>query len=225
MTGCSGDLSTLDPAGPSAKAIADLWWVMLAGAGVIFASVMALFLLTLWRPHRARILSSRGWIVAGGLVMPLPILAVLLAVALVQGETMLQRTGDDGEVLRIEARSRMWEWEFFYPETAGASSAMPRSTLGILHIPAGRVIEIVATSEDVIHSFWVPRLGGKIDAIPGHAATLRILADRPGRYGGICAEYCGTGHASMSFVVEAHDPSAFEPAIRQLASRPGGEGP
>jgi cytochrome c oxidase subunit II len=76
----------------------------------------------------------------------------------------------------------------------------------------------VAISSDVIHGFWVPRLGGKIDAIPGHVTVVRLLADRPGRFGGLCAEYCGPGHPDMSFVVEAHDAAEFAAQVARAAS-------
>jgi len=79
----------------------------------------------------------------------------------------------------------------------------------ILDIPAGRTVEIMVTGTDVIHSFWVPRLGGKIDAIPGTTNRILIRADVPGRYGGVCAEFCGTGHAGMDFSVIAHDRDAW----------------
>jgi heme/copper-type cytochrome/quinol oxidase subunit 2 len=68
----------------------------------------------------------------------------------------------------------------------------------------------MVSSDDVIHSFWVPRLGGKIDAIPGTRNRILIRADVPGRYGGVCAEFCGVGHTQMSFAVVAHDAAAWE---------------
>jgi cytochrome c oxidase subunit 2 len=73
----------------------------------------------------------------------------------------------------------------------------------VLAIPVGRPVDVRVTSTDVIHSFWVPRLAGKIDAIPGHVNVIRISADRPGVYRGQCSEFCGTGHATMDFRVEA----------------------
>src|SRR5690606_7741019 len=104
-----------------------------------------------------------------------------------------------------------WMWTFRYPD-AGATSEE------VLHIPAGEEIEFVVTSTDVIHSFWVPRLGGKIDAIPGHQNTIRLKADRPGRYGGVCAEFCGEGHEIMRFEVVAHPPEEYEALLVQLAA-------
>ena len=79
-----------------------------------------------------------------------------------------------------------------------------------LHIPAGRPVLLELTSEDVIHSFWVPKLVGKMDMIPGRVNTLRLQADRPGVYGGQCAEFCGGAHALMGFIVVAHDPAEWQ---------------
>lgn len=184
---------------------------MLAGAAAIFLLVLGLFLLVLWRPTAGRRVSATRWIWVGGVILPFATLAALIGFGLLRGELLLQ--GDaGGGALDVEARSRMWAWEFRYPGTPG-----PRSSEGILHIPVGREVLVTATSTDVIHSFWVPRLGGKIDAIPGHAARVRIMADRPGVYGGVCAEYCGTGHSGMRFAVHAHPAEAFDGIIAGLS--------
>ena len=107
----------------------------------------------------------------------------------------------------------MWAWHFEYPDRPEWGRTKD------LHIPAGRPVDVTITSSDVIHSFWVPRLAGKIDAIPGRANTLRIEADRPGRYGGTCAEFCGTGHTGMSFDVIAHPPATYEKTMAAMEKR------
>jgi len=86
-----------------------------------------------------------------------------------------------------------------------------------LHIPANTPVDIYVTSSDVIHSFWVPRLAGKIDAIPGHTSVLRLEADEPGDYRGQCAEFCGRGHAHMQFRVSAHSKTDFETWQREAS--------
>jgi cytochrome c oxidase subunit 2 len=93
----------------------------------------------------------------------------------------------------------MWSWHFTQPGEGGAMVA----TVGTLYVPAGRPVDVIVTTEDVIHSFWVPRLGGKLDTIPGRITILRLQADEPGEYRGQCAEFCGVGHAHMQFVVNA----------------------
>ncbi|MBO3758950.1 cytochrome c oxidase subunit II [Ciceribacter sp. L1K22] len=216
LAGCTGDLSALDPAGPFAGAIARLWWLMFAGATVIFVLVLSLFLIVMRRRGTGSRFSPSSWIWAGGFVLPLTVLVALIFHGLIQGEYLLKGE-DDSAMLRVEAHGQRWQWEFRYAD-AGDIISSP----GVLHIPVDQVVEVTATSDDVIHSFWVPRLGGKIDAIPGHAAKVRLLADRAGRYGGICAEYCGTGHEGMRFEVQAHEAEDFAgilDALRQGEAR------
>ncbi|WP_233280511.1 cytochrome c oxidase subunit II [Devosia rhizoryzae] len=199
LAGCSGELSALDPAGPRAANLATLWWIMLGGAALLFALVMVLFGIAYLRPGCLSRITPMQWIVGGGLVLPIPILVLLTGAALVLGEQLLPK-GD--APLRIEGQARQWAWSFGYPGGAGPDD-------GTLHMPTGEPVDIAVTSEDVIHSFWVPRLGGKIDAIPGHVNVIRLEADEPGIYWGQCAEYCGQGHDGMQFRVEAHAPEDF----------------
>ena len=209
LAGCTGDLSALDPAGPSAASIARLWWVMLAASALLFLLVMGLLFVAIIFPLFSRRISQRSWILAGGLALPIPILFALTFYAFWQGEYLLRGGGTEAEELvRVEALGTRWQWQFRYPDTAENPT-----TSGVLHIPAGRTVEVAVTSTDVIHSFWIPRLAGKIDAVPGHVTYLRLRADRPGRYGGQCAEYCGTGHAGMNFEVHAHAEEDYAAAL------------
>lgn len=213
LAGCSGPLSTLDPSGPSAAAIATLWWIMFWGATAIFFAVMALFSLAIWRTRSLPTLKARTWIVQGGLVFPGVVVGALLIAALVLGERIIAKPLQTAP-LQVAAEGRMWAWVFSYPQGGEGET-------GVLHIPAGQPVDVLLTSRDVIHSFWVPRLAGKIDAIPGHQNVIRIQADRPGVYRGLCAEFCGTGHTVMDFRVEAHAPEEYEAA---LAAALSGEG-
>lgn len=217
LAGCEGftrgPLSALDPAGPQAQAVARLWWAMLAAAAVLFALVMALYLWALLRPEAAARIPARRWIILGGIVLPLPVLLPLGVVALLLGEAIL-RPGP--APFQVAAHAQQWQWTFTYPGHPGAES------IDLLHIPAGRPVEVTLTSGDVIHSFWVPRLGGKMDAIPGRQTHAVISAGAPGSYGGQCAEYCGTGHSFMAFEVIAH-PEADLPDA--LAAPPATEEP
>ncbi|MDQ0511753.1 cytochrome c oxidase subunit II [Ancylobacter amanitiformis] len=210
LAGCTGPLSTLAPAGPAAGSIASLWWVMLAGATALFALVMGLFALVMLRPDWARRISPARWIVLGGLVLPAIVLTPLLVFALLTGERLLPRLAADP--MRIEAEARQWEWTFRYPDGGGAE------TPGVLHLPAGTPVDVVVTSADVIHAFWIPRLAGKIDAVPGHANVLSIEADRPGTYQGLCNEFCGLGHTGMRFDVIVHPAAEFPAALAAAAA-------
>jgi cytochrome c oxidase subunit II len=210
LWGCAGPLSTLDPRGPATNSIATLWWVMLAGAAVLFALVMVLFVLVIRRPGWGSGVSPARWIVLGGLALPAAVLLPLIAYALVAGERLLPLPGSAPP--RIEAEGRQWGWTFRYPNHGSVM------TKNVLHLPAGIPVDVVVTSKDVIHAFWIPRLAGKIDALPGHVNVLRIQADQPGRYEGLCNEFCGLGHAGMRFVVIVHRPEDFFAALAQAAS-------
>lgn len=179
---------------------------MFWGAVVLFVMVLSLLALSFLRPTFIASIKPMHWIIGGGLIMPVPILLALLISALLLGEQLLPRR-DGVQPTRIEAHASQWQWRFSYPEAPGST------TTDILHLPAGEPVDILVTTGDVIHSFWIPRLGGKIDAIPGRINTIRLQADEPGMYRGICAEYCGTGHETMGFAVEAHEPAGFATAV------------
>jgi cytochrome c oxidase subunit 2 len=205
--GCTGPFSILDPAGPSAEAVAWLWWGMFAGFTAVLVVVVALWVYAVRRDPgemddaAAQRLQNR-WIIGGGLALPTISIVVLLAFGIPIGHRMLPWPPADGEAVRIEVTARQWRWAVQYP---GTEIALEDE----LHIPAGQPVDVYLTSEDVIHSFWVPRLGGKLDMFPGRTNILRLQADEPGLYHGQCAEFCGLGHAHMQFVVHAHTPEDY----------------
>lgn len=207
-TACAGPLSTLDAAGPAAGDIATLWWVMLGGAALLTLLVLTLLALA-FRKHQA---SDEGgtklWLGGLGLVMPAIVLITLLGYALMLGERTIARPVPG--VITVEATARQWAWTFREP--SGAESQ------GTLHMPAGRPVDVRLASADVIHGFWVPRLGGKMDAIPGQVNVLRLQADAPGVYAGVCAEFCGLDHTRHAFRVIAHGPAAWN--ARQRGETP-----
>jgi cytochrome c oxidase subunit 2 len=201
--GCRGPLSTLDPAGPTAASIAQVWWLMLAGAVCLWILVMAALLLRVPRSPRALL-----W--GGGLLLPAIVLVPLLAHALRLGERLLPLP-DRANVEVVRAEARQFAWTFIY----GDGNVARRSD-DIMHLPVGRPVDVLVTSRDVIHSFWIPRLGGKIDAVPGHATIMRVQVDAPGAYHGQCGEFCGPGHATMRFDARAHLEPDYAAAIRAL---------
>jgi cytochrome c oxidase subunit 2 len=207
LAGCATPLSALDPAGPRADALATLWWVMCIGALALFVLTMLVFAIAFYRPGALSRFSGRAITIAGGLMLPLPVLIGLTGTALVLGEQALPRA--DGDVPLFRAEGRQWIWRFGYPDTDVV-------TTDELHVPAGQPFDVELTAADVIHSFWVPRLGGKLDAIPGHRNLLRLQADEPGTYWGTCAEYCGTGHDGMHFRVIAHAAEDYANALEGL---------
>jgi cytochrome c oxidase subunit 2 len=198
LAGCTGPFSTLEPGGPAAARIAELWWVMLTGAAALFALVMLLLAVAFMRPEAGRGMPERVWLVGFGLALPGVVLLPLTVYGLVRGE-MLFATGSEG-VIEANALARQWEWVFTYPRPDGP----PVRSFNTLHIPAGRPVQLTITSADVVHSFWIPRLAGKMDAIPGHLNVLQVVADEPGIYRGRCAEFCGLAHTEMQISIHAH---------------------
>jgi cytochrome c oxidase subunit II len=208
LAACAGPQSALAPAGPAARIAADLWWGMFSVAALVLLTVVGLWIYALQRKppdydeathHRI----ARRWIIGGGIILPGISIVVLLAFGIPLGHRMLPLPHSGEQPLKIEVTGHQWHWEFRYPGTGIVSSDR-------LVIPAGRTIDFHVGSADVIHSFWVPRLGGKIDAIPGRINVLRLRADQPGEYRGQCAEFCGAGHAHMVFAVEVLDAAAFD---------------
>lgn len=188
---------------------------MLAGGLAIFLLVMALLLAALRRaagPSGQDDVSERGvrvWIWGLGLGFPLVTLAALTAYGLIVGERLVPVGAPD--LVTVRAEGRQWSWTFEYADVPGLS------TDGVLHIPAGRPVNVEITSADVIHSFWVPRLAGKLDAIPGHVNVLRIEAVWPGTYSGQSAEFSGRGYREHVFSVEVHDPASWATFLRDSA--------
>lgn len=194
--------------------IADLWWAMFGFSALVVIAVTILWVYA-WRrdvpapsEDRARGLARR-WIVGGGIVLPVLSITALLAFGLPAGLQQLPLPAEE-RPLDIVVTGHQWWWEVHYP-SAGVTL---RDTL---HLPVGVPVHIHARTADVIHSFWVPRLGGKIDMIPGRTNVLRIQADEVGRFRGQCAEFCGSAHARMVLMVEAHRTDDFTTLLRALA--------
>ena len=202
--GCDGPQSALAPAGEGASRIADLFWVMIVGTAVIWFVVTALAIYAVYRrespspPSEKRL---RYLVVGGGVIVPALLLAVLLTHGLATLPGYLAPAPQGS--LTVHVTGHQWWWRVRYPQ-AGAD---PIELANEIHVPAGAPVELELDSGDVIHSFWVPSLGGKVDMIPGHRTRLRLEPTKVGVYRGACAEYCGTSHALMAFylVVEAKE--------------------
>ncbi len=166
---------------------------------------------------RATASSVRRWLLGGGLVFPCVALIALMLYGFGPGRAALPQAPAE-DAYRVEVMAHQWWWEVRYPRADGGDLIDANE----LHVPVGRPVRIELSSADVVHSFWVPRLGGKMDAIPGHNNVLTLQADEPGVYRGQCSEFCGAQHARMGFLLEAHDGPALEARLERLASRPSG---
>lgn len=213
-----GIQSALSPAGPEGEALAEMAWVLFIGATLIFVAVMALALWSVFgnRDSTAR-LGERTLIVGGGIVFTTVTLTALLVYSLVRGEAV-QAPAD--AAVRIEVVGEQWWWRVRYLDAAGRPDF---ETANEIRIPVGQPVLLELKSADVIHSFWVPSLAGKLDMIPGRTNRLRLLASRAGEYRGQCAEYCGGPHAFMAFFVVAEEEEDYERwASNQSASARSG---
>jgi cytochrome c oxidase subunit 2 len=200
--------SMLDPGSAAAALIHELGLWMYIGGGLALALVVAL---TLYGAFSApRPVSERAWIVGGGLVFPSVVLAALLAYALYVGSSL---SAPPAGARAIDVVGKQWWWEVRYP-VAGGSVRLANE----LRIPAGRPMEIVLSSDDVIHSFWVPALAGKVDMIPGRVTRIFIEAREPGVYRGQCAEFCGMQHGWMAFYVVALPEQEYSAWLEQQAA-------
>ena len=197
---------SLDPQGPAAEVMAELWWLLL-GLGVAVFVVFAVVLgVGLFRRRPAAAEGQRSpdrfsrWFVGWGVVVPLLILVVVFGATLQAMRALPD--GDAADTLQVEIIGHQYWWEVRYP-------AEGITATDELHLPVGRPVELRLTSADVIHSFWVPELAGKLDLLPDNVNTLVIQADQPGRHLSICAEFCGLRHADMRMTVVAEPADQF----------------
>jgi cytochrome c oxidase subunit II len=194
----------LQPAGEAARAIATVSWVLFAGGLLIFAGVMLLLAWTLRRRAVASV-RPRLWIVGGGIVLPAVTLAALFAWSVAMSPAA--KPAPPPGALVVSVTAHMWWWEVRYRDPIGGADIV---TANEIRIPVGRPVYLALTSADVIHSFWVPQLAGKMDMLPGRWQHLLIAADQPGTYRGPCAEFCGEQHARMAVHVVSLAPDDFD---------------
>ena len=215
LAGCRGAQSALDPQGPVAAALAELWWVLLLVCSLAFALILSLVLYAVYRSHgrRARV-DARVLIVGGGMLFPALSVVGLLVYATDVGRRIVAEP--EQPALRIEVTGRQWWWEVHYPAVGAAPEV---TTANELHLPVGVPVEVAVRSADVIHSFWIPALAGKIDLIPGRVNVTRFAAAAAGAFRGQCAEFCGAQHAHMAFGVVAQGRAEFA-AWRQARAAP-----
>ncbi|MBX3576281.1 MAG: cytochrome c oxidase subunit II [Rhizobiaceae bacterium] len=215
LSACSGVQSALDPAGEEATQVATLFWVMTVGGGVIWAGTVALALYaSRWKRHAATEQGAGRLIFWGGVVFPVVVLTALLSYALWLMPSLRPFGGEATQGLRIEIVGNQFWWHVVYRRD-GAEVVSANE----VRLPVGQRVEFALESADMIHSFWIPALGGKMDLIPGRTNRLSLLATKAGVYRGQCAEFCGISHALMAFPVVVSEPAEFD-AWLEARTRP-----
>jgi cytochrome c oxidase subunit 2 len=232
-TGCDalgGPQNTFSPGGDVAEMQRDLFlltmWIALAIMILVFAA--AIYIMIRFRRRSNDPIPKQvhgntrlelGWTIAP------TILLAIIAVPTVLGIIELgEGVGADGLRVGVDASQFSWQFSYLNPEYATedgepfSTNQCPESVdePSCLYIPTGRDVGYDVESFDVIHSFWVPKLAGKQDAIPGRTNHLWFNATEPGVFHGQCAEFCGTGHPGMRLAVIALEPEAFDTCIRAL---------
>jgi cytochrome c oxidase subunit 2 len=208
--------NSLDPKGPVAQQLADLINPVFLVAAVVFVLVQGLVLYSALRFRRRsddeapRQVHGNAKLELTWTVIPAVVL-LLVSIATVTTIADINRKAEGADVVSVNVTGHQWWWEFDYPGRGVV-------TANELHIPTGRQVALKLTSDDVIHSFWPPKLAGKLDVIPGRDNFMTLEADEPGTYFGQCAEFCGLSHADMRLRVVAHTPEDFEEWVRTNAA-------
>ncbi len=209
--------SMLTGRGPAAAQINTLWWIMFVVGAIVYLLVMGYLLLALFRRRGDRRGDDdeeeasepdegTGIVIWGGAVIPAIILAGIYGATVFTLSAL--KEPEIPEDLTIEVTGNQFWWDVNYPE-------LGIRTANEIHIPVGQPVAVKLTSEDVIHSFWVPELHGKLDLIPGQVTEFWLEASEPDTYLGECAEFCGVQHAKMQFLVIAQDDEEFLQWVEQ----------
>ncbi len=220
LTGCAPVQSTFNAHGPAAQRIAGLSWLMT----ILFLVVtLVMWGLIAWAAKKRRgtleehapvdIGGGQGWIAIGGLAIPLIILSVIFVLGLgLLSEFPIHGPHHHAMKPDIVITGHQWWWEVQY---LNDNPDKEFTTANEIHIPTRQAINIQLESQDVMHSFWIPALHGKVDLIPGHSNFVRIEAGQPGNFAGQCAEYCGAQHARMRLLVVAQEPEEYAAWLNQ----------
>ncbi len=204
LAGCEGVQSVLDPAGTDAEVLATLFWVLLAGAVVLWLLLNGTFFYVTrmrFRPMSQKI--GEAVIIGAGIAFP----TVLLAILLSYGLSIMPDQRAPGDGLTVRVTGEQWWWRVEYLPADGSA---PVVSANELRLPVGARTEIRLGAAKVIHSFWVPNLAGKMDMFPGRETRMAVEPTRTGAFRGQCAEFCGTSHALMAFPVLVMPPEEFE---------------
>src|SRR5579871_5076157 len=222
LAGCANRESMMAPAGPASENLANLGWFVFLLFSVV---AVIMWILLAWVAMRRRgsfaehapvdIGGGQPWILIGGFAIPFVILAAVFVVGLDAMAEFPLEGPHETVPADIRVTGHRWWWQVNYIK---GQLDQQVTTANEIHIPVGRPVDIDLTSDDVIHSFFVPRIHGKVDLVPGQTNRIRIQADQPGVYRGQCAEYCGAQHAHMILLVVADLPAQYDAWMaRQIA--------
>jgi cytochrome c oxidase subunit II len=218
----NGGFTPVTPESPNASHTQTAYYLILGLTSAIFVLVEGLLVAFVWK-YRSR---GRPRTVEGAQIhghtrleliwtaFPVVILAVVAAFVFYELPN-IDSAPAAADPIHVTIEGHQYYWQFDYPN--GARS------IGTLHVPTGAVVDLNVVSRDVIHSWWIPALGGKIQAIPGHPNHFWFKAEKPGSYEGQCAELCGLYHASMEATVVAGSQQAYKNYVSTVGPQTLGE--
>ena len=215
VAGCAQDApqNTFDPAGPNAQRIQNLQVPVFIIAGIVGVITLSVIAFVVWRyrdrgqaiPEQTH---GKPALEIGLTILPA---LILIGVAIPTVSTVFALAETDDTECVINVTGQQWWWEVDYPVQDGCGGiSAPIVTSGQMVLPVDTPVLVRGTSRDVIHSWWIPRLNGKRDMVPGRVQTNRMQADEPGIYAGQCTEFCGLSHANMRMEVIALEADDFE---------------
>lgn len=208
--------SPLNPAAQKAQISSDFYWFTFVIAAAIFVLVEGLLIYAVIR-FRQRKPDEIPRQVHGNTTLELiwtiipALILVVVFVFMFRNLVVIAEVPSDA--MKVTVTGHQWWWEFEYPDLGIV-------TANELHVPEGQPVVIELHSDNVIHSFWIPRLSGKTDVIPGQVNTTWFIAEEAGTYRGQCAELCGAQHANMNFLIVAQPEAEFEQWVEQQQSPP-----
>lgn len=226
LGGCDYDSqqSALDPKGPLAENQFDLFMLTFWITLVLWVVVGGTLIYTVIRfrarktddPNQLPEQSHGHPLIEVGLILASTVILVILAIPTFHGIVLIHQVPEEyrKDAIEIDVTGLQWWWRFEYPQHGAIETANE------LVIPVGRAVKLNLRSDDVIHSFWIPKLAGKMDLMPGAQNKMWIMADEPGMYWGQCAEYCGDSHAYMLFRVIAKPEAEFAAWVEHARSAP-----
>jgi cytochrome c oxidase subunit 2 len=217
LSGC-GRQSILSPRSPQTHDIRTLWWWMLVVAGIVFFGALAMLTMAWFRRGAPglpllgeRETLNQGLVLLFGIGIPIVVLVALFGASDVYLIDQTAPPAPASTSMTVEVIGHQWWWEVRYPGTNAV-------TANSIHIPTNTRVNVVTTTADVIHSFWVPELARKIDMVPGRSNRVLLYTSRPGAYRGQCAEFCGLQHANMALYVIAQPAAQFKAWLSNMGA-------
>jgi cytochrome c oxidase subunit 2 len=216
VSGFSGNQTSLNPVGPGAAHIEHNFALIFCITSIVYCLTMLVLVISVWRrrttlrtmPEPQQTTKEGDRFTVRAVTGAMIVTVVLLFVILINSFMTSRKLGkmNNERALTIEVYGHQWWWEVQYPN---AEPYKMVTTANEIHLPVGVPIRIHGTSRDVIHSFWAPNVQGKRDLMPGYETDVMMQIDKPGRWRGQCAEYCGLQHAHMSFYMVAESEDDF----------------